>query len=365
MRTIKNILQVTGSLKRGGLEKVAASYFFEVDKTVYKFVYVVFGDEIGELEHKIKKKGGKVVHIPAPQKGYSNYIDNLKKIMKEHGPFDVVHSHVLFNSGFVMKAAYEEGITNRVSHAHSSRKKKKVSLIKRLYNKYMQYYLAKYSTNFVACSQEAGCYLFGEENFLKHGQVIVNAIDVDNYTFDLVSRNKMRHKLNLENKLVIGHTGNFNKVKNHEFLLNILKAVLEKRKDTILLLVGDGPEKEHIINEASKHNLLNNIIFAGEKDSVRDFLMGMDVFVFPSLYEGLGLSLIEAQAANLPCLVSDRIPYEAIISQNTVTLSLEEDVSVWRKKVIELSTVQREENINFVENYRIEHMVQQINNLYN
>lgn len=325
---------------------------------------MVFGDEIGELEEEIILAGGEVIHIPEPKNNYFSYMRNLQRVMKECGPFNIVHSHTLFNSGYVMKAAYKSNIPIRISHSHSCRFGVNLNLQRKIYEKIMRKLLNKYSTNILACSSVAGEYLFGKEDFIAKGKVIPNAIELSHYDFDYKKRLEVRKKYDLEGKLVLGHTGNFNWVKNHIFLIEIFFEVLKVNSSSILLLVGDGKERLKIEKFAEEKGILDKVVFVGAKSNVRDFLMAMDIFIFPSLYEGLGLSLVEAQVAQLPCVVSDSIPEEAIISDSTIKKSLDEDLKSWVDGIFKLSTLDRREIKPLKDIYRLDKMITSINKVY-
>ena len=182
-------------------------------------------------------------------------------------------------------------------------------------------YLQRYATSHIACSDDAGKYLFGHHFYQKHGTTIINGIDLKKYEFNQGVREKVRNQYNLNKSIVIGHTGSLNNVKNQTFLLDILKELTGFNYDFRLLLLGDGHIKEELLSKASRLGIEDKAIFLGNKENVSDFLMAMDIFIFPSIHEGLGIALIEAQAAGLPCIISDTIPKEAVISKRTSRLA--------------------------------------------
>ncbi|MFL2128264.1 glycosyltransferase [Ruoffia sp. FAM 26255] len=353
-----------GSLNYGGLEKIAVSYFENIKSHDNEFTFVVFGNEVGDLESRIVEQGAKVIHLDHPQNNYLEYLKNINSIIKQIGPFDIIHSHVLFNSGMVIKLAHHNKVPIRIVHSHSDRSHEEKTKLKKVYNKFSRMLINLHATDTVACSYNAGKYLFGEKKFKKDGQVIVNSIEIEKYCFDQRLRNDTRKELGLVDNFVLGHTGSFSTAKNHLFILEIFAKVKEKNKAAKLLLVGDGPEKEAIINRAKQLKIFTDIIFVGKKDSVEKYLMAMDVFLFPSKFEGLGISLVEAQAANLPCVISDVIPEEAIISKYTKKISNHENTEVWVEEILRIKNFNRDYKNKKIRKYQTKNMIDQISKLY-
>ena len=171
-----------------------------------------------------------------------------------------------------------------------------------------------------------------------------NAIDTNKFIYNKDIRRQKRKELNIENKFVVGHVGRFHPQKNHDFIIDIFKELNEKRKNSVLLLVGDGELRQSIENKVKELNLLDKVIFTGVRDDIPELLQSMDVFVFPSLYEGLPVTLIEAQATGLPCIVSDTITHEAIISSNIQSVSLQKSAEEWADKILLIDNGSNREN---------------------
>lgn len=363
MIIIKRVLHIVDSLNIGGLETTVVNYYKYINKKEYDFTYLVFGKRIGYYEETIKKLGGTILRMDTPSSSYFNYVNDLRKIFRENGPYDIVHSHTLFNSGFVMKAAFLEEIPIRIAHSHTNRKRLKNSLIKVIYIKYMRYLIEKYANVFVACSQDAGKYLFGKTLFENQGTILTNAIDIENFTFNKDIRIKVRKEMDLEDKFVLGHTGSLNKLKNQSFLLDVLNKLIIDKPNIVLLLVGEGSQNDFLTEKANNYGLSDNVLFLGNKTNINDLLMAFDVFVFPSILEGLGISLIEAQSIGIPCLVSDNIPHEAIINKNVLELPLE--VDKWYDYLVDLKPLDFESNKDVKKKYSLEVMLSQLENIYN
>lgn len=287
--------------------------------------------------------------------------------MKKERSYDVDHSHPLFISGLVMKAAYEERVPIRIAHAHSARDNLGIPLKKKLYNSVMQYCLRKYSNNFLACSFSAGNYLFGAKFFGEKGQIINNGVDLERFNFDIAARNKVRNHFNLDKKFVIGHVGRLSDVKNQIFVLEVFSKVKQKYSDSILIIVGDGPNKEELISYAKDLQIFEDVIFLGSRNDVNELLQGMDLLLFPSKYEGLGIVILEAQATGLRCVISDIIPNEVDITSLVSRLSLDENPDVWANEVLKYNYHYKRETptFKFTENqYDMNGVIRRIRMIY-
>ena len=208
-----HILQVTGSLRVGGLENVAMNIIRYSDKQKYAIDYLVYGEAVEPLEAEVEALGGRVFHIPYPHKGTVKYVLEMKRVMREYGPYDVVHAHSLFNSGFVMKAAYEMGIPIRISHGHSDRRNIKEKCLRDMYNRYMRYLINRYATQRIACSEGAGKYLYGK-SYDESVFIMRNGVDAEKFRFDQEKRNAIKREFGWENNRIVGHIGRLAEVKN-------------------------------------------------------------------------------------------------------------------------------------------------------
>lgn len=339
MKKIK-IMQVIGALRIGGAENVAMNICRYLDKNKYQCDFLVFGDNVGDYENEAIELGSNIIHIPLPYDNYKNYYDNLKKVLKEGG-YDIVHSHVLLNNGLVMKAAYDVNITKRISHSHSTDSGRKANFKYKLYESIMKYLINKYSTHVLACGIDAGNYLYGKKFFLKKGVIINNGIDTQKFKYDNESRNKITSEFDIEKKLVIGHVGRLAEVKNHKFLLEVFYEFKKIEPNSVLLIVGDGELREAIEKKIESLGINMDVIITGLRLDVSDLMQAMDVFVFPSLYEGLPLTIIEAQSSGVKCLVSSNVTTEVKVTDLVTFMSLENQAEIWARKVLEISKYQR------------------------
>lgn len=328
------ILQVIGGLSVGGAEMMVMNFLRFIDKEKFHFDFLVYGDKVGEFEKEAKKEGANIIHISEPSKGYRQFSKNIKWVFSEYGPYDVVHSHTLLNNGFILREASKSGIKHRISHSHSTHNRVNETLLTRMYEKYMKSLISRHATAFMSCGEEAGNYLYGKEKFCSKGIVFNNGIDAKKFQFNSDTRTKIRENLDLKNKLVIGNIGRFHKVKNLNYLIDIFASINVIENNSVLLLVGDGDEKSSIENRVKMHGLTENVIFMGMRSDIPEIMQAMDVFVMPSLFEGLPVVLVEAQAAGLPCVVSNSITQELQITDLIHYVDLIENPDFWAKKVL-------------------------------
>ncbi|MTM92156.1 glycosyltransferase, partial [Turicibacter sanguinis] len=337
------VLHIIGSLKIGGAENIAMNFSRFINREKFQIDYLVFGEEIGEYEEEAKKLGCRVLRLAGPNEGYLNFYKNLKKILKVE-KYDVVHSHTLLNNGIIMKAAHSARIRVRISHSHSTNSGRKEEGIYKLYKTIMFNCIKKYSTHYLACGLEAGNFLFGKVLFEKEGILINNGIPIEEYIFSTEKRKSIRSQLKIEDELIIGHIGRMAPVKNHLFLIKIFAELNKIESNSKLLIIGDGEIKTEIVQRVKEMNLQDKVIFLGIRRDISNLLQAMDVFVFPSLYEGFPLTLLEAQASSLQCLVADTISSEVKLTNSLTFASLCDSEIIWAKKILSKMNNNRVDN---------------------
>ena len=316
---MKRVLQIAAGLTIGGAEKVTRDIGLYADPASYECHYVVFGDNIGEYEAQLRAHGCRIFHFPSPSDSYSGYVSALKELMREY-PYQAVHAHTMFNAGWVMQAARQMGVPVRVAHAHSILDESG-GIVTRAYETAMRSLIVRNATHLVACGQAAGVRLFGKKAYGKRGQLILNGIDTARFSYDPARRQAMREKLGLEDAFVVGHVGHLAEVKNQKFLLSLMPELQKRRENTVLLLLGEGEDRPML--EALAKPYGSRVIMTGNVENVYDYLCAMDVFAFPSLYEGMPLSIVEVQANGLPCILSDRVPKDVFLTGLLTALPLE------------------------------------------
>ncbi|MEE0799893.1 MAG: glycosyltransferase family 1 protein [Gemmiger sp.] len=306
------ILQIVTYMGRGGLETMLMNYYRHIDREKVQFDFLVHRDFEADYDQEIRQLGGRIFHISRLIPWSRSYRTELKTFFLEHPEYSIVHVHQDCLSSVALQCAEECNIPIRIAHSHSS------GAVKNFKYPIKRYYMTKipkYATNLFACGQQAGKWMFGGTPF----QVVPNAIDVQAYRYSAECALKIRKELGLEDNIVIGHVGNFTPAKNHEFLLEIFQSILAAEPRARLLLVGGGAEREHIREKGRTLGIGNKVILTGVRSDVNELMQAMDVFVFPSHYEGLPVTMVEAQAAGLPCVISDHVPKECVVTSDLVT----------------------------------------------
>ena len=329
---MKYILQIAAHLTIGGAEKVARDIGMYADSEEYEIHYVIFDDDIGDYGKEVLKKGCKIFKLREPSENYREYFIELKKLMSKYR-YTAVHAHTMFSIGWVMLAAKQMKIPVRVSHAHSALIDG-TGLVKSIYEFIMRKLILRYSTNLVTCGEKAGIRLYGEKAYKERGELILNGIDTENFRFSESTRKTLRESLNLQDKFVIGHTGRLAEVKNQAFLIDLMPDILTQKENARLLLLGDGDDRAKLEEKVKKLNLKDKVIFAGGVTNVHDYLNVMDVFAFPSLYEGMPLSILEVQANGLPCIISDTVPPDVFLTDLIHPLSLKNEKTKWIEAIL-------------------------------
>lgn len=333
------VLQIVTYMGRGGLETMLMNYYRHMDRSKIQFDFLVHRDFEADYDKEIQSLGGRIYHISRLIPWSKSYRMELKHFFGEHPEYKIVHVHQDCLSAVALQCAEECGVPVRIAHSHTSCQDKNLKyLIKRHYMKK----IPDYATDFFACSKMAGDWMFGGHPF----RIFYNAVDVDEYVYSPAVANTIRKKFNLDGCFVIGHVGRFSPEKNHIFLIEIFSECVKINSNVRLLLVGDGIEKKQIQEKICNLKLHDKVIFTGIRSDVNELLQAMDVFVFPSLYEGLPVTLVEAQASGLPCIISDRISKECIVTNGLVTSKqLDESPAEWAKCILQQIRKPRESHI--------------------
>ena len=313
------------------------NYYRNIDKDKIQFHFLCDEDSTNIPYEEIEKMGGKVIIIPPYQRLFE-YQKELYRIFKEN-KYKIVHSHISTLSVFPLRIAKKAGVPIRIAHSHSTSNKKewKRNLIKNILRPFSKLY----ANQFFACSELSGRWLFGEKAFKNNSiKIINNAIDLEKFKFNKEKRNEIRKKLKIdENIILIGHIGRFVTQKNHEFLIDVFNEIIKKRKqenfDSKLILIGQGNLKENIIEKIKYLGLQDYVIFTGQTTNVSDYYNAMDIFVLPSLYEGLPVVGIEAQANGLLCEFSTDMTKETKVLNTTKFISLKETAKKWAEIILE------------------------------
>lgn len=331
-------------MNTGGLENYVRNLILYSQKK-HQCDCLICEEGTSDYEDSLQIAGVKIYHIASPDRYKINLYQNVYHFLKEHPTYDVVHCHMARSNGVLSKAAKDAGIKRVVCHSHGLSLNEKFSMIDQVYSSTMKYLMLKNGDAFLACSAAAGRYLYGEKFFNRHGKVIPNGIKLESFSFSEDHRQQCRRELGIkEYEFVIGHTGSLYPVKNQALLLHLAAAFKSMGTDIKVILVGDGGCKRSLLKQAQCEGIIENVRFVGKQLDVAPYLSAMDVFVFPSISEGFGISLLEAEANGLPCVVSDRIQPEVKALKNIRTVSLDEPTPKWAEAVMEMRKAGRNEN---------------------
>jgi glycosyltransferase involved in cell wall biosynthesis len=331
------ILHVVGGMDRGGIETWLMHILRHIDRDRFQMDFVVHTEKPCPYDDEARVLGSKIIPCLSPSKPWL-YDRNFKRILREYGPYDIVHSHVHHFSGYVLYLAKHAGVPVRIAHSHNdtSAIDAKAGLHRQLYLSLTKWSISWCGTVGLGCSCNAVADLFGAAwKTDTRWQVLYYGVDLKPF-YDQVDSIGVRAELGIPaDAFVIGHIGRFETQKNHLFLLEIAAEVAKQELKMHLLLIGDGSLRSDIAEKVVQMGLSDRVTFAGNRSDVpRLMLKAVDVFLFPSLYEGLGLVLIEAQAAGLPCIFSDVVPEEAdLVRPLLQRISLSKSASIWAEAV--------------------------------
>lgn len=311
------VLHFIGSLNTGGSQVMLLNLYKTINREKINFDFVVQSKKELFYRDEISSFGGKIYFLPPFKIGsITSFIYHWYTFLKDHPEYKIIHGHVRSTASiYLLIAKFLKRKT--IIHSHSTNNGTGFhSFIKKI----LQFPIRYISDYFFSCSKTAGIWLFGKRIVSKKNfYIIKNAIDVNRFFFDLDKRNEIRNKLNIGDNFLIGNIGRFVKSKNHYFLLDLFKEILKRSNDIKLLLIGDGILFNSVKEYATLLSIQNHVIFIGNTRDVSGYLMAMDLFVFPSLYEGLGIVLIEAQATGLICITSNNVPLEETKLSNRIS----------------------------------------------
>lgn len=337
------VAEVVGKWLGGGVEAFIMNYYRHIDKSKIQFDFICDSDSTDIPYDEIEALGGKVILVP-PYEKVVPYHREVKKVLKE-GNYKIVHSHINTMSVFPLFAAKCVGVPVRIAHSHSttSKMEKKRHLLKLL----LRPLVPLFATDFFACTEHSGCWAFGKKRF-NEGKVVVinNAIDVEAFSYNENVRARKRNALNIaEDTIVIGHAGRFVSVKNHSFIVDVFNEFHKKNNNSKLLLAGQGPLLDEVRAKVVNLKLQDYVVFLGQRTDLNELYQAFDVFLFPSLYEGLGMVLIEAQCTGNFCFASTEVPRVTRVTNNIEFLDLAEGAIFWANQIeLALKSYKREEH---------------------
>ncbi len=332
------VLHVVRIMNRGGAETFIMNVFRNIDRTKYEFYFLCMDKNKGDYDDEINSLGGKIIRINSINDVNTlKHIKEVKNVIKK-GKYDVVHCHTLLHCGLICFISWLLGVKVRISHAHSTSDSREKNLKRKCYMFLMRMLIKLFANYKVACGELAAHYLYGRN--ISNVYLIYNGIDLSKYgnmSEDAIKKLKMEIGIS-DNAYVIGHVGRFSKVKNHEFFISLAKCLEKNKVSFQIVLVGDGELKNEIIKKVKTNNLEKYFIFTGVRNDVERIMQCFDVFVMPSFYEGFPVTIIEALASNLNCIISDTISKEVNIVKGAIKFfSLNSDIDVIANDILNIN----------------------------
>lgn len=341
------VLHVVTIMDAGGIETMLMNLYRNIDRDKVQFDFLVHREKEGFFDAEILSLGGKIYRMmPLAVHKVFSYCNQLNKFFLEHKEYKIVHSHISINSYFVLRKAKNNNIPYRIAHSHESHQSiwefrlPRIPIIwflKKLINKPL--------THRFACAVEAGKWLFGENQDFA---VINNAINTASFLYDKDKAAHFKSELGVDDSLVIGHVGNFTAVKNYTFILDVFQAILELEPRSVLLLVGDNTRNNNVIERVKNMGIDKNVVFTGLRSDVFNMYQAMDIFLFPSISEGLPVTLVEAQASGLKIFASDSITKEVNLTNEIDFLSLNESAEYWADRILHSIPYDRKDNYDVI-----------------
>lgn len=327
----KKVLEITDSMNVGGAETFLMNVLRNTDAGAASLDFAQKRFSHSAYDGEILSLGGRVFYC-ASKIGLAGYIFNLFKLMRNN-KYDAVHCHMHYYSAFGLLAAYLAGVPVRVCHSHSTQSGRKNTFVRKIYEFTARRMILALSTDLFACSAGAGRALYGDTACFK---VIPNGINCRAFSYNPLLRAETRKKLGIEENFVLTHIGRFNNAKNHTFLIDIFAALLKTDKTAKLMLIGAGELEQDVKNKVKALAIEKSVMFLGLRKDTPAMLMAADVFVMPSLYEGLPLAGIEAQCAGLPVVFTQTLTKEMDIF-NAFYVPL--DIAAWTEKIAEIKNI--------------------------
>lgn len=329
----RRVLHVIGAMDRGGAETLIMNVYRNIDRSILQFDFLVHETRDCDFDSEICALGGSIFSIDRLN-GLNtfSYIKQCRDFFRRHHSYCAVHVHIGSSAYFVIKEAKKFGLFC-IAHSHNTSPSLSLPEIGFRLFSYPTRYIADY---YLACSREAGVDRFGKAVVTGNSfSVLNNGIDVKRYMFSSKTRSSMRRDLGIApEQKAICHIGRFSEQKNHEFLLRAFAECESSHFDGVLFLIGRGPLRNNLEQLAAELNIRDKVVFLGVRSDIPDLLMAMDLFVFPSKWEGLGIAVIEAQASGLPCILSPALPDLAVCSPYAYKMDSLNSTAGWAERMI-------------------------------
>ena len=332
LKKMLRVLHSVSNMARAGIETMLMNYYREIDRSLLQFDFLANKPIPGEYDDEIRTMGGRVYVSPGLNPiRYPQYKRLVADLLRGEPDIRIVHAHNEAMGYYALQSAKDAGVRVRIAHAHNTQIIHDYKYPLKLICKQL---LPGAATDYWSCGRDAGIYYYGEKRWNASGFILRNAIDVSRFAFQPEVRERLRQAHGLENCFVIGHVGRFNVQKNHNRLLDIFAEIAKAIPDTRLALIGTGELEQAVKEKARVMGLQDKTLFLGQMADVSEWYQVMDCFVLPSLFEGLPVVGIEAQAAGLPCFFSDRITDEVLLSPEVRRIPLGADDAEWAREII-------------------------------
>lgn len=336
---IIRILNFVPNMRAAGIESFIMNVYRNIDRSMIQFDFAVHSKKREFYDDEIESLGGKIYRFTyKDDKNLKKYIKDLNKFFKNNKQYTIVHGHMQSIMPLYLAVAKKNNVPVRIAHSHNNSYEKSLKgFVLHIFSRFSRCF----STYNYACSNDAGKYLFGTKKF----DVIYNGINIDRFKYSDEYRKKIRNQLGvLDDEVLIGNVGRMEKQKNQLFLLKVFNEVYKQNKNYKLLIIGEGNLKQKLIDFVKENNIIDAVIFSDNISNVNEFMCSMDIFVLPSLYEGLGIVLIEAQANGLKCITTEKtVASETNITDLIQYLPLNE--RIWKKAILDIDSVKRNHDI--------------------
>lgn len=354
------ILHVLNNLGSGGVEGLLMNIYRVIDRAKIQFDFMIRSARDNRFADEVEQMGGRVFIMPDfPRKVLDNY-RAVDAFFAEHKEYDIIHVHanaLIYTIPLLL--ARKHGVPHRILHSHSTGTSG--GLVGRVLHKLNKLFLDILCTDRLACSEDAARWMYGKRTYT----LVNNGIDIESYRYSPERRQQIRSQLGLRDELLIGHVGRFLPVKNHDFIIEVFAELLKQSPDAKLLLIGEGKMSPKTQKRIRNLNIEDNIIQTGVVSNVHEYMSAMDIFIFPSKYEGLGIAGIEAQASGLPSFISDKIPERVMTSDSVHVLSLKDSPQEWANAILSCRMYERVRvDNNALENFDIRKTAQKLVDFY-
>lgn len=335
------VLNLFTVMDRGGAETMCMNLYRNMDRSKVQFDFLVYYSKKGSYDDEIEALGGHVYRIPH-LKDLPAHISGARRFFREHKEYAAVHDHMGSNGAFICREAKRAGVATIIYHSHGVPgpifgvpiKLGFKRIIGRVFNK-----ITYRSCNiYFACGNEAAKSV---REISPNVHVLKNAINIGRYTFNADIRQSVREELHCGNALTVGNVARLDDNKNQKFLIDLFQQLLPLHPDSLLLLVGDGVSHDELKKHADDLGIADKVKFLGVRNDIDRLLQAMDVFVFPSIKEGLPVACIEAQAAGLPCIISDSFDPATAVTDRCMALSLDDPMEKWVRCILDAGKLER------------------------